>query len=270
MRSRGLRILLVLAALPALAQGPSKNSLFTSVIWLNQNAAPMKLHRISPEGIVESENWAGYAVTGTGFHDAEASWFQPKADCSKTPNTYAVFWVGIDGYSDTTVEQTGTLIWCNGTTAQYYGWWEFYPLNSIQLISGFKVSPGNKFDASVTYNGTDFTLTLRNETTGKTFTHSGAVSGAKRTSAEWIAEAPSSSTGILPLSDFGTAKFGSHYTGVSGTNDAKDKTTSGPIKAFGKNVHEIKMVGSGGTPVKAQPTALDSTGTSFEVIWKHE
>jgi Peptidase A4 family len=269
MLTKRLRILLVLAALPALVQAPSKNSLLNSVIQLNRNA-PMQFHRVAPDGTVESNNWAGYAVTGSGFHDAEASWIQPKADCSKTPNTYAVHWVGIDGYSSATVEQTGTIIECVGTTAEYGGWWEFYPVNSIQIISGFKVSPGNKIDASVTYNGSDFTVTLRNETTGHTFTHSGPVSGAKRVSAEWIAEAPSSSGGILPLSDFGTAKFGAAYTAISGTNDAKDSTTSGPIKDFGKNVHEIKMVGSGGTPVKAQPTALDTAGTSFEVTWKHE
>jgi hypothetical protein len=267
MRSRGFRLLLVLAALPALAQAPSKTPI--TPIWRHQNA-PMKLHRIAPDATVESTNWAGYAVTGSGFDDAEGSWIQPKADCSKTPNTYAAFWVGIDGYSDTTVEQTGTLVLCSGTTASYYAWWEFYPLNSVQIISGFKVSPGNKIDASVTYNGTEFTLTIRNETTGKSFTHSGNVSGAKRASAEWIAEAPSSSTGVLLLSDFGTAKFGSDYTATSGTNDAKDSTTSGPIKDFGKNVHEIKMVVSGGTPVKAQPTALTTDGTSFKVSWKHE
>lgn len=268
MRPRRLGILLFLAALPAMAQAPSKNSLLTTPIWLNQNA-PMKLHRIAPDGTVESNNWSGYAVTGSDFTDAEASWIQPKADCSKTPNTYAVFWVGIDGYSDSTVEQTGTLVICSGTTAQYYGWWEFFPLNSVQIISGFKVSPSNKFDASVTYNGTEFTVTLRNETTAESFTHSGKVSGAKRTSAEWIAEAPANSSGILPLSDFGTASFGSDYTAVSGTNDAKDSTTSGPIKDFGKNVKEIKMVTSGGT-TKAQPTTLTSDGSSFKDTWKHE
>jgi hypothetical protein len=205
----GFRILLVLAALPAIAQAPSKSSLLTTQIWPNQNA-PMRLHRIAPDATVESTNWSGYAVTGSDFTDAEGSWIQPKADCSATPNSYAAFWVGIDGYSDTTVEQTGTLIECIGTTAEYYSWWEFYPLNSIQIISGFKVSPGNKIDASVTYNGTEFTVTLRNETTGKSFTHSGKVSGAKRASAEWIAEAPASSTGILPFSDFGTGRFGSN------------------------------------------------------------
>lgn len=120
MRSRILRVFFILAALPALAQAPKKNSLST-VIARNQHAAPMKLHGFAPDGAVESDNWSGYAVTGSGFNDAEGSWIQPKADCSKTPNSYAAIWVGIDGYSDSTVEQTGTLIYCNGTTAEYYG-----------------------------------------------------------------------------------------------------------------------------------------------------
>lgn len=265
MLSRKVGILLVLAALPAMAQAPSKQSLQTLI----QNA-PMRFHGLAPDGTVLSDNWSGYAVTGSDFDEAEGSWIQPKGDCSKTPNSLAAFWVGIDGYSSTTVEQTGTLIYCDGTTAYYYGWWEFYPTNDIQLISDYKVSPGNKIDASVTYNGSEFTLTLRNEATGKTFTHSGKVSGAKRNSAEWIAEAPSNSSGVEPLSDFGTASFGSDYTAVSGTNDAKDSTVSGPIKDFGKNVEEIKMVVSKTGPTKAQPTALTTDGTSFKVSWKHD
>lgn len=124
-------------------------------------------------------------------------------------------------------------------------------------------------DASITYNGSEFTLTLRNESTGKIFTHSGEVSGAKRSSAEWIAEAPTGSTGVLPLSDFSTTSFGSDYTAVSGTNDATDKTISGPISDFGANAKEIRMVTSSGT-TKAQPTALTTDGTSFRVTWKHE
>jgi len=51
--------------------------------------------------------------------------------------------------------------------------------------------------AVVSYDGTQFKLSMKNITTGKTFSRMGNIRGAQRTSAEWIAEAPSSG-GILP------------------------------------------------------------------------
>jgi hypothetical protein len=234
----------------------------------------MKFHGFRPDGGVESENWSGYAVTGSEFTKATGSWKQPTADCTKTPNTYAVFWVGIDGYlsSSTTVEQTGTLIECSGTTALYYAWYEFYPAEKdIQLISSITVSPGDKISASVEYATPEFTVEITDETTGKSYTKKSKVSGAKRSSAEWIAEAPCCTSGgdIYPLSDFGTASFGEDYTDVNDTNYATDKAVTGPISDFGSKVEEITMVSSK-SKTEAVPTALTTDGTSFKVAWKSE
>ena len=46
----------------------------------------------------------------------------------------AAFWVGIDGYSSSSVEQDGTLVECYRGTAYYYTWWEMYPTNAIQVV----------------------------------------------------------------------------------------------------------------------------------------
>ena len=40
---------------------------------------------------------------------------------------YSSFWVGIDGYSSSSVEQLGTDSDCAGNTPDYYAWWEMYP-----------------------------------------------------------------------------------------------------------------------------------------------
>jgi len=268
MQLKVLGILLTLAALPALAQ-VSIDLQSTAQVPPRQHA-PMRLHQRLPSGKVESENWSGYAVTGTAFTSAKGSWIVPSVTCTKTPNTYSAFWVGIDGYSSTTVEQTGTSSDCSGTSPSYYAWYEFYPEPSIE-ITAVPVSPGNKISAEVTYNGTEFTITITNETTGKSATKSARVSGAKRTSAEWIAEAPccTRAGGILPLSDFGTVDFGQDYTDVSGTNDATDSATSGPINDFGADVEAITMVSSSGA-TEAVPSAVSSDGTSFTVAWKSE
>ncbi|HTC47150.1 MAG TPA: G1 family glutamic endopeptidase [Candidatus Aquilonibacter sp.] len=281
MLSKRLRISgisFLLAVTPALAQVSSVSvaaSNDAAVIAPRQHA-PRKVIPGRPARVIDnvtvtdSSNWSGYAVTGSSFTSAKGSWTVPTVNCTKTPNTYAAFWVGIDGWTSTTVEQTGTDSDCDGKTPSYYAWYEFYP-NPSELISSITVSPGNKMSASVTYSGTEFTVTITNETTGKSFSKSGKVSGAKRSSAEWIAEAPccTNSGGILPLSDFGTVDFGQDYTDVTGTNDATDSSVSGPISDFGSDVNESVMVSSSGAN-EAVPSALTSDGTSFTVTWDSE
>jgi hypothetical protein len=232
--------------------------------------APMKFHGIRPDGSTESTNWSGYAVTGTSFTEAIASWVVPSVNCSVTPNTYAAFWVGLDGYSSSTVEQTGTDSDCSGKKPSYYAWYEFYPNPSI-VISSVPVAPGDVMSAEVTYSGSEFTTKITNTTTGKSYTKSSKVSGAKRSSAEWSAEAPccTNSGGILPLSDFGTVSFGLDYTGVTDSNYASDSTSGGlaPIGAF-STVESITMINGSTNADEAVPTALTADGTSFQVTWK--
>src|SRR5580700_10950014 len=238
MPSKGLgisAILLVLAIAPAMAQeSTGSDSPSTTETVSPRQHAPRRVAGLRPDRVVgnvtisDSSNWSGYAVTGSGFTSAKGSWTVPSVNCTKTPNTYSSFWVGIDGWTSSTVEQTGTDSDCNGSSPSYYAWYEFYPAGSV-LISSVPVSPGNKMDAQVVYNGTQFTITITNETTGRSFSKSSRVRGAARSSAEWIAEAPccTNAGGILPLSDFGTVDFGDDYTGLSGTNDATDSTTTG-------------------------------------------
>ena len=280
MTSKGLgfsAILLALVAIPAWAQVSSEPAATpdTAVISPRQHA-PRRVYPGRPARVIDnvtvedSTNWSGYAVEGSSFTKALGSWTVPTVNCSKTPNTYSSFWVGLDGWTSSTVEQTGTDSDCDGSSPSYYAWYEFYPNPSYEITS-VSVSPGNHISASVTYSGTEFTITLTNETTGKTYSKSSKVSGAKRSSAEWIAEAPccTRSGGILPLSDFGTVYFGDDYTGVSSTNDATDSSVSGAIGAFGSNVYESIMVSTSGAN-EAVPSSLTSDGTSFSVVWDSE
>jgi hypothetical protein len=265
-----LAVMVALATLPAFAQVPSATSPETKVLEILRQNATMKLHAIRADGGVESYNWSGYAVTGSDFTSAKGSWKVTKADCAKTPNSYEVAWVGIDGYSDSTVEQTGTLTYCDGSTAEYYAWYEFYPLEDIEVINDYKATPGDVIDASISFADGEFTLTITNETTGKTFSKKGKQT-AKRASAEWILEAPASSSGILPLADYGTISFGDDYTDVTGTNTASDKAKTGPISDFGTaNVKEITMVNESTKAKESVPTALTTDGSSFKVSWKSE
>lgn len=178
---------------------------------------PGSMHRYSVGGIhgytdVASSNWSGYAATGanSAFSSVSSSWTEPTGKCSgRSDNQYAAFWVGLDGYSSDSVEQTGTLIWCDRGTPEYYGWYEMYPAALDEYSN--TVKPGDAMSASVAFSGSDtYTLTLTDSTQNWTQKQVISESGLDRSSAEIITEAPccTNSGGILPLADFGTVNYG--------------------------------------------------------------
>jgi hypothetical protein len=199
-----------------------------------------------------STNWAGYAAINATFTSVSSSWTQPTASCT-SQTTYSSFWVGLDGYNSNSVEQTGTDADCSGGHASYYAWYEMYPKFPVNLsTSTYPVQPGDQMSASVTFSGRNqFTLKITNSSRGWTFS-TNQKAKAQRTSAEVIAEAPSSSGGVLPLTNFGTANFGA-------------STANGqPLASFSPD--KIDMVSGGIT--KAQTGSISSNG-SFSVTWKH-
>jgi peptidase A4-like protein len=121
--------------------------------------------------------------------------------------------------------------------------------------------------AEVTYEASShkFTLSLTNMTQNAAFTVSRTFP-ALRTSAEWIAEAPSSSGEVLPLANFGTVAYGVDFTAVGSTNTATVDGDTGPIASFGSAVQAITMV-SRSKAIKAQPSGLSPDGTSFSITW---
>ena len=229
--------------------------------------SPVKIHQRQSDSSWDSYNWSGYAVTGAAgsVTDARASWTVPPVSCpigsKPRQNQYSSFWVGIDGFNDNTVEQIGTDSDCQRGRPTYYAWFEFYP-NPMFIINSVTIHPNDVISAEVVSNGGGwFTVSLTNVTTNQP---SGSVStqvpGAQQSSAEWIAEAPSSSSGVLPLADFGTAVFSQNGATVGGA--------TGSIGSFGSNVQDITMVGQRAPhPIKAQPSSLSTDGTSFWVTW---
>jgi peptidase A4-like protein len=206
-------------------------------------------HKISHS---TSTNWSGYAVTGTTYRSVSASWTQPQVDCSVTPTGWSSFWIGLDGDNSNTVEQTGTEADCSSGKAVYSAWYEMYPKFPVNFSN--PVFAGDHFNSSVTTDGRgNFTLTLSNTTRGWTQTNSAKLKSAHLSSAEVIAEAPSSSGGVLPLADFGSVGFSSAK--VNGT--ALTSSTPG--------LDPITM--KSGSTTKAAPSSL-SNG-SFSIDWSH-
>jgi len=201
---------------------------------------------------VRSTNWSGYADTSATFSTVAGSWTEPSVSCTSR-TTYAAFWVGIDGFTSGSVEQDGTLAECSGGSAFYFSWWEMFPTNAIQVV-GSSVQPNDSISASVTRSGTSYTLKLADSGhPANSFTTTQSCSNCANSSAEWIAEAPSGSGGVLPLADF-------HTWALSGAT-----VNNAVISSFPDD--EITMVDNAGR-VKAQPGSLNSSGNGFSVTWK--
>jgi hypothetical protein len=213
-----------------------------------------------------SSNWSGYAVQTDlaspqdgVVSNVVGSWTVPAATKSKSKSTYSSNWVGIDGYSNGTVEQLGTESdWSHGAPS-YYAWFEMYP-NRAFLISGFTVRPDDVITASVHYaGGTSYVLTIDNVTHGDHFTTTQNSSAALRSSAEWVAEAPSTGR-VLPLANFGTTTFSGCSATIAGH--------TGPINDGAWQYDAITM--SAKNVVKATPSSLSADGSGFSVVWSHE
>jgi hypothetical protein len=138
------------------------------------------------------------------------------------------------------------------------------------VISGFALKPGDKISAEVGYSTTTGLFTTTITDGSQTYSTSSAVSGAARSSAEWIVERPELCSGffckLTSLSRFGNVSFGTDYTSISGTNYATISGTSETIGSFGSSVVRITRVDSSGK-VPAEPSTLSTDGTSFMETW---
>jgi len=203
-----------------------------------------------------STNWSGYADTGSSgsVTYVAGSWSVPTLSCPSSGTQYVAIWVGIDGYSSNTVEQTGVLGECNNGVASYSAWYEFYPNPSV-TITGFTVNPGDTIVASVSFANGVFTVKIQDGT--QSFSTTGTVSNAARSSAEWIVERPALCFGhhcsLTTLAPFGSVTFSSATATLNGVTAS--------ISGFTDVA--ITMVASSSGPVLAEPSSLSSSGSSF-------
>ncbi len=224
---------------------------------------------------VYSTNWSGYgAATNLSSPAAgsvtsvSGSWVVPTVTAPRRGNYYSSAWVGIDGLSDSTVEQLGTEQDVSNGTARYDAWWEMYSSGDgqpEQVISGFTIKPGDSITASVNYTGSgNFVLSITDSTRNETFTTTQNTNKtqsptASQSSAEWIVEAPSVGGGQSSLANFGTITF----SNASATIDS----VNGPINDSNWQNEAIDMITSRGTLLDST-SALNSGGTGFTVTYK--
>jgi hypothetical protein len=198
-----------------------------------------------------SSNWSGYAVVANrgAVSAVSGSWVVPAV--SGKGNAFSSAWVGIDGDGSGTVEQIGTDSDVSHGTPTYYAWYEMYPAPLVSV--SLTIHASDTVSASVTYKSGQFTLQLSDVTTGESFSVSQKDSRARRSSADWVQEAPSAGGFALTLANFGSISFSGAQATINGT--------TGPVDAaFGKaSVDEISM--KQGLAIVAAPSALTDSGS---------
>jgi len=199
--------------------------------------------------VAVSSNWSGY-VAGSGPFAAVSGTFSVTSLNSGDPATDAMSeWVGIDGAGagDTSLIQAGIEEFPDpGDPSQssVVPWWEILPADPYAVdISTVSVSVGDQVTVTIDQlSGTEWSITLTDDTNGQTFTTDQTYTGPG-SSAEWIVEAPTNSSGsIIPLAP---------YAPVVDFSDLR-------ITPVNSTVQELVMVQAGNQV--ATPSALAPTG----------
>jgi hypothetical protein len=253
------------AATQATSAGPSPSSTQGGVLVRTNTRAALPVHG----GTVTSLNWAGYAVTpaNPAITSVTSTFIVPSAGL--LPPGFAATWVGIGGFSTSDLIQAGvgeqSLPSLPLVGAQYYPWYEMLPNAEVQLTgcagaAGYPgdanctVAPGDSMAVIIQQSGNNlWTIAFANTTRHWTWIQQFPYQSSK-SSAEWIAEAPTLAvlqTIIAPLSivSFGPTSIytqaGTSYTIAQG--------------------NPTKVVLSPGFVNEATPSGLAKDGQSFNV-----
>jgi hypothetical protein len=233
-------------------------------------------------GAYASTNWSGYADTANGgyaFNSVSATWTEPAVSTQSSSSYVAAsFWVGLDGFNSSTVEQTGTqaVVGANGAVS-YTAWYELYPQVEVQV---FNVNPGDQISASVAYNSSanDYTFVIKDLTSHASYTTTTVnqqTLSAARSSAEWIVEAPefgtsSGSYQLATLANYGSFAFNSADASISGNGISQSGSISGVTANNVASLNSITLVDGKTFQALSTPSALSSTGSSFSTTYTPE
>jgi len=147
-----------------------------------------------------SSNWSGYAISGSNYTSITGSWVVPSVSASRKA-TYSSNWIGIDGFNDSNLIQTGTEQDFYNGSAHYGAWWEILPAAETP-ISSITVHPGDVMTADIhLISGSSWSITITDSTTGRSFNTTQAYNG-QLTSAEWIEEAPTVGGHVASLAHY--------------------------------------------------------------------
>ncbi len=155
-----------------------------------------------------ASNWSGYAETGT-FAGVSSTWSVPSV-ASSSSSTFSSAWIGVDGFNNSSLIQTGTEEDYYNGAAHYNAWWEILPAAETALPAQYVVMPGDGMKASIYETSTvaarnrrahEWVITISDTTRAWTYSTTQSYSGPG-SSAEWIMEAPEVNGKIATLAHY--------------------------------------------------------------------
>ncbi|MEU5425972.1 G1 family glutamic endopeptidase [Streptomyces olivoreticuli] len=159
-------------------------------------------------------NWSGYVAGGQAFTTASATWTVPNISCSAESDSVAE-WVGLDGWSNDTVEQIGIQETCETGAPTFDNWYEFYPEPPVYFHD--RVRPGDIIHAVARHvSGTTYQLSLTDETQGWTREKKLDSWSAANSSAEVIVESNHRTFPRFSRIDFTKARLNGSAPGAFG------------------------------------------------------
>lgn len=214
--------------------------------------------------LVKSDNWAGFATYGDHFRFVSTTYTIPSLNCSISPDgSFDSQWAGLDGYTSNTVEQAGTFAECSGGTPSYFAFYEMFPSPAV-TFSG--VSPGDSISVSVFFTGSQWQLSLVDNTNG-TNGFSATLpcpsgSTCRNANAEIISEVPNGGPPSTSLADYGIVGFthiaitdtAAHHFNIFSPNWKNDKISEYNLSVPNGNLMQAtsklegSVSGSGGGP----------------------
>ena len=211
-------------------------------------------------GTVDSLNWSGYAVTGTGITGVASTFTVPTAGL--IPPGFTATWAGIGGYNTSDLIQAGvgeqSLPSAPLLGPQYNAWWETLPNTETPLTNctgdpNCTVNPGDVITVNITNGGgNNWKISM---TDANHWSWSLPVTYASsESSAEWILEAPTLAVVQTIPAPVGVAHFGPTST-----------FNQGGTKTIAQGNPTMIDMGLGIGPNEATPSPLASNGQSFDV-----
>jgi hypothetical protein len=220
-----------------------------------------------------SQNWSGYVAAGrrTGVTCVEASWIEPAVTCPAKGSRAVAIWIGIDGFSSstlgipstTTLIQIGTQASCQNGVLLHAAWREVLPAEQHEVQIPGKVSAGDHISARVLYTGGHFVMTIFDAESELAFSISATAPGAPRKSAEWIVEAPAttcpSNCRPIALPKFASIRFTNAHATIAGQRSSINDDSWTNVR--------LRMSRAG--ILRTTTSTLSLSGTSFRVTFVH-
>lgn len=235
------------------SSSPSTSS-STSSSSTSTNSTPNTVST-APETTTDytSSNWSGYLASGESYSSISASWNATDPSGNGASTSADATWIGIGGVTTHDLIQVGTdnSVSPSGQISSS-AFYELLPSEATQITT-MVVSPNDSISASIQEVGTnEWTINITDSTSNTSFTTT-VDYDSSLSSAEWIEEDPSNSSGqLIPFDNFGSVEFRDGLTTVNGTSQ----------NIIQSNADSVAMTNSSGQFLAA-PSEIASDGADF-------